>query len=208
MHARLLLACAIPLLAQAVAAQAADIAIVEAPPVAVSPDIDPARFGWGGAYVGVSAGYAWLKDVDYAPAPGLPNPLYDQGEDWVFGAHAGYLHQFGPVLLGAEVEAMRLDIDYEFFNFITVEDAVSAKARGGVAWDRLLLSAHAGGVYARTNFMGLKDWGWTAGAGVDYAITDHITLGAQYSHYEFTEFDGTRIDATIDLVTARFGYKF
>lgn len=171
-------------------------------------DIDPKRFGWTGFYAGVSAGYGWLEDVDYAPVPPFIAPLYDKGDDWVFGGHAGYLHQFGNFVVGAEAEALRLDITYEGFDFITIDNAYVLKARGGYAFDRLLVSGNVGAVYAATNYMGLKDWGWAAGAGVDYAVSDRITVGLHYDHFNFSEFDGTQIDATIDLVTARVGYKF
>lgn len=189
----------IAVLLLASAAQAADIKVIDAP------DVDARRFGqWEGAYVGVSAGYGWLRDVMKVTTPFV----YDQGEDWVIGAHAGYLRQYGDFVVGAEVEATRLDIDYDLANYITVENAYSAKLRAGYAVDRVLLSAHAGGVYSTTNFMGLKDWGWTAGFGVDYALTDKVTIGAQYSHYRFENFDKSQIDADINLVTGRIGIKF
>lgn len=175
-----------------------------ADPAVIGSDINPARFGWQGAYLGVSGGYAWLKDVDNSFTPPLP----DRGEDWNVGVYGGYLAQFGNFVAGAEVEANRLNIDYEFLSFITVKSSYVVKARAGYAFDRFLVSGHAGGVYATTNFMGLKDWGWEAGAAIDYALTDNVTLGAQYSHYGFNDFDGTAIDAKIDLVSARLGYKF
>ncbi|KFB08437.1 outer membrane protein [Nitratireductor basaltis] len=162
------------------------------------------RFGWTGAYAGLSAGYGWLEDVDYAQTPPFP----DEGEDWIFGAHAGYLHSFGNFVVGAEAEAMRLDINYEAYSFITVENSYAFKLRAGYAFDRFLLTGHAGAVYATTDFMGLEDWGWTAGAGIDYAVTDNIVVGAQYTHFEFEQFDTSMIDATLDLATIRIGYKF
>lgn len=192
-----LLAAAI-LLCVSGAARAADPQIIQ------SPSIDPERFGWSGAYVGATVGYAWLEDVDYSFTP----PFRDKGEDWIFGGHVGYLHQFGNFVVGAEFEAMKLDIAYENFDFITVEDAYVAKARVGFAIDRFLISGHGGAVYATTNFAGLKDWGWAAGAGVDYALTDNIIVGAQYTRFGFTSFDGTQIDADIDTVTARVSFKF
>jgi len=175
-----------------------------ADPAVVNADVDPARFSWQGAYIGAAGGYAWLKDVDNSFTPPLP----DKGSNWNVGAYGGYLAQFGNFVAGAEVEANRLNIDYEFLNFITVERSYVVKARAGYAFDRFLVSGHAGAVYAETNFMGLKDWGWEAGAGIDYALTDNVTIGAQYSHYGFNNFDGTEIDAKIDLVSARLGYKF
>lgn len=166
--------------------------------------VDPARFGWQGAYVGIAGGYTWLKDVDNSFSP----PIRDKGQDWLVGAYAGYLAQFGNFVVGGEAEANRLGVTYDLFNFITVENSYVVKARAGYAFDRFLVTGHAGGAYITTNFMGLKDWGWEAGAGVDYAVTDHLTVGAQYSHYGFTKFDGTLLDAHTDMLSGRVGYKF
>lgn len=169
-----------------------------------SPEIDPARFAWDGVYLGVAGGYAWLNDIDYQFAV----PFRDAGRDWVYGAYVGYLHDFGGGFVGgAEFEAMKVDITYDNFSFITVDDAYTVKARAGYGWDRVLLSGHIGGTYATTN-IGLEDWGLAIGAGVDYALTDYVTVGAQYSHHTFSRFDGTLIDATLDVATARFGLKF
>ena len=107
------------------------------PAVIAADKVSPARFAWDGAYLGASIGYSWLKDVDYQFDP----PLHDQGEDWVIGAHAGYLAQFGGIVVGAEVEAMRLDIQYEGFDFITIENAFVPKARVGYAIDRFWSAA-------------------------------------------------------------------
>ena len=132
------------------------------PDVITAPDVDPARFGWTGGYMGMSAGYGWLKDVDRQFVPAL----HDEGQDWVFGAHLGYLLGYGNFVGGAEVEATRLDIDYELFNFITVKNAYAFKARAGVSWDRFLFTGHGGTVFTDTN-VNLKDWGWTYGDDVD-----------------------------------------
>ena len=173
------------------------------PEIISSPEIDSARFGWGGVYGGISGGYVWLKDVDYQ----FPVPLHDGGRDWVYGAHVGYMHDLGGLVAGAEFEAMRLDVAYDLFNFITTDNAYTVKARAGYGWDRLLFSSHIGATYTTTN-IGLDDWGLTLGAGIDYALTDHITVGAQYSHHSFKSFDNTMIDATLDVTTARVGFKF
>lgn len=175
--------------------------------------VSPAQFDWSGFYVGASAGYGWLEDVDYAPPPPIPAPFYDEGDDGIFGAHIGYLHQFGSFVAGLEAEATRLDIRYENFDFVTVDNAYAFKARAGAAFDRILLTGHVGAVYVTTNFeppafTDLEDWGKVAGVGVDFAITDHLVAGVSYDHMWFEEFDGTRIDAELDLLRARLSFKF
>ena len=178
---------------------AADPEIINAP----SSDVDPARFGWTGGYVGMSAGYAWLRDVDRQFTPAL----HDKGQDWIAGVHAGYLFGAGNFVAGAEVEANRLDINYELFNFIKITESVAVKAKVGYAWNRFLFTGHAGGAYVGTN-VGLEDWGMVYGAGIDFALTDQFTVGGQYSRFAFKRFDNTLIDAKIDLLTARVGVKF
>jgi outer membrane immunogenic protein len=162
----------------------------------------PAIQDWTGAYIGASVGYGWLRDVDYFFTP----PLRSKGDDVIFGGHFGYLHQMGSFVLGAEAEFMRLDINFEGFP-IDAENSFALKARGGFAFDRLLLTGHAGAVYATTN-IDLKDWGWVVGGGIDYLITDNFVAGISYDHFEFDRFDGTLIDAKLNLVKARLSYKF
>jgi outer membrane immunogenic protein len=157
---------------------------------------------WGGPYVGMSLGYGWLRDVDYSFVP----PLRSSGEDVIFGGHFGYLHQFGAFVLGAEGEFTRLDINFEGFP-IDAENSFAIKARGGFTFDRLLVTGHGGAVYATTN-IGLQDWGWVVGGGVDYLITDNVIAGFTYDHLRFHQFDGTLIDAKLNLIKARLSYKF
>lgn len=161
-----------------------------------------AALDWSAPYFGISGGYGWLRDVDRSFAP----PLRSSGDDIVFGAHAGYLHQFGAFVVGGEAEYMRLGINFEGFP-IDVDDAVSAKARAGFAFDRLLLTGHAGATYISTN-IGLKDWGRVAGAGADYLLSEHVAAGVSWDHMQFKRFDGTLIDGQIDLVKARLDFRF
>lgn len=167
-----------------------------------TPDIDPARFGWTGFYAGGAIGYGWLSDVDYSFVP----PLRSSGEDWVYGVHAGYLHQFGNFVVGVEGEYLKLDIQFEGLP-VYAEDAYTVRARGGYAFDRFLFTGHAGASYVTTN-IGLEDWAWVVGAGIDYAVTDNVTIGANYTHMRSDSYDDTLIDAEIDVITARVGVKF
>ena len=123
------------------------VALAADPEVVPSPDVDPARFGWSGVYVGASVGYAWLRDVDNQFAV----PLHDEGQDWNVGGHIGYLQQFGDFVVGAEAEAQAIDIQYELLSFIKVNNFYTLKGRAGFAFDRFLISGHLGGTYATTN---------------------------------------------------------
>lgn len=160
------------------------------------------EYGWSGLYAGVTGGYGWLRDVDRAFVP----PLVSRGDDWVIGIHAGYLHQWNSMVIGAEVAYSSLDIQFDNFP-ISVEDAATIRVRAGFAYQKWLFSAHGGATYATTN-IGLDDWGYNLGLAVEYMLTENITAGVQYDHHNFKRFDGTLIDATVDTLTLRVGYKF
>jgi outer membrane immunogenic protein len=177
-------------------------------PVVSADNVSPERFGWDGAYAGVTAGYGWLKDVDYAFTP----PLRSEGEDWIFGGHAGYLYSWNNVVVGAEAEALNLDIQFAGLP-VWASEAYTLKGRLGYAWDRLLFTGHLGGSYVITRssipiYNGLADWALTYGAGIDYAFTDNAIVGVSYSHMTSDRYDGTQIYADIDTLTLRLGYKF
>lgn len=226
---RKILGIAAVLLPVSFGALAADV--VEAPEEAVieaPAEVAPERFGWTGIYVGASGGHGWLSDKDNGPLlPLLPLGFEDKGNDWAYGAHAGFLYQFNNgFVAGAELEHLQLGIKFEnlgkLFDAlgmpdanVTAESATTLRLRGGFAYDRVLFTGHVGGGYVKTSLPAglgvpteLADWGINAGVGVDYALTDNITAGMQYSHYKFEEFDGTKIDAKVDTLTARVGYKF
>jgi opacity protein-like surface antigen len=69
--------------------------------------------------------------------------------------------------------------------------------RVGFAWDRSLAYAKGGGAWTDTSYslsgntgaltLGtggttLDRWGWTAGGGIEYALTNHWTALAEYDH--------------------------
>lgn len=159
------------------------------------------EYGWAGVYAGVTGGYGWLRDVDRSFVP----PLVARGDDWIVGAHAGYLYQWNQMVVGAEVAYQFMDIQFDGFP-IWVEDATTARVRVGIAHQKWLFTAHAGATYATTN-IGLDDWGYNLGLAVEHMFTENITAGIQYDHHSFDSFDGTLIDATVDTVTLRVGFK-
>lgn len=178
------------------------------PEVISAPQPTSERFGrWTGGYVTLSAGYGWLKDFDERFAP----PLESAGQDVVFGMSAGYLHEFGHVVVGAEAGYQYQRIVFEglpaFFPLIRSEEAWALRGRLGVSYDRLLVTANLGAIYANTN-IGMEDWGWALGASADYLVTDNVFAGLGYEHQFYRNFDGVPLDADVDTVNLRLGYKF
>jgi outer membrane immunogenic protein len=171
----------------------------------------------------------------------------DDNDGFVGGAHAGYNFQFGSIVLGAEadIEATGIGGGREFAfvdrfgNTYTVNSGNdidwqgSVRGRVGFAFDRALIYATGGLAFADFagngetftgpfgTFFGSRDdgveWGWTLGAGVEYAFTNNLTTRVEYRYTNF-ERGGNRFNEVafssggddVDFHTVRAGvsYKF
>ena len=172
---------------------------------------DPGKggFSWTGAYVGVT--YGSNSIVDYDPTFIL-GPTTFTGEVQKFGVHAGYQFDMGRFSIGAEYEYMPLDMQFVDNGGIGpipvyVEDVHALRGRIGLNIDRVQIYALAGMSYYTVN-VGFADWKPNVGVGFDIAVTDHVILGAQYSHGWYGEFDGQPFEGKFDQYAVRIGYKF
>ncbi|KAB0269563.1 outer membrane protein [Microvirga brassicacearum] len=137
-------------------------------------------FTWTGFYVGVNAGYGWnANDNNDLVDPITGIAIGGGGDDggFVGGAQLGYNYQMGMFVLGAETDIQYADLGNRIrFEGLGVIDNGSdneffgtTRLRAGVAFDRFLAYATGGVAYADSNF------GWTVGAGVEYAFTNNLT---------------------------------
>lgn len=183
-------------------------AATASPAMAADPMVDtPAEsstYSWSGVYIGVQAGGGWGKadlSNDFIPAD---RKTFDPSGAFG-GGHVAALWQFGQIVAGVEAEANFAgikdggDISVPVGNFFDtkIQWFGSLDAKIGVPMDRLLVYGTGGvafgGIEMAQNFTFLSEThsetntavGWTAGAGVDYAMTDQIILGAQYRYYDF-----------------------
>jgi len=217
-------------------ASAADLAVkapvYKAPPVILS--------DWAGFYLGVHGSYGWGSTtfdgrpwLDAKPQGGLG------------GVQAGYNWQFGQVVAGVEGDFSWADIkessvtsgilanlqtgvQFPLSREVKFDELATARARlgyaifpgilayatGGGAWGHSDATFSGGPVFASSSADG---WGWSAGAGVEYKLTDHLLLRAEYLHYGFSSFNYNRsnivphtVTGTTDIDVARAGlsYKF
>jgi outer membrane immunogenic protein len=135
----------------------------------------PAAFNWTGFYLGGHGGYSFVS------GPGIT-------DGYEVGAQVGVNRQFGQFVVGIETSG-------GFVDWGPVTGAGSVRARGGYAFNRFLTYATGG--------MGIEDSiGWTVGAGVEYALTDHWIIGAEYLHHDFI--GGHKAD----VLTGRVSYMF
>ncbi len=231
----------------ATAASAADMAA----PVAGSA-YDWSGF-YAGAHIGVADGHIRATDVQQ-PSGGFFTDLVPAGtEGFSFhdtniagGVHAGYQFQSGQFVFGGEATWTATGIDKTITSpYFPDSDTETGKlkhyatvvGRVGYAFDRFLVYAKGGyaggevGFRARDNNALVtyeqNDWhnGYAVGAGIDYALTDKLVLGVDYTHIDLGSKTGTgpnvfddgslganpetfKIKARADVVMARLSYKF
>ncbi len=205
-------------------AMAADAIVYNEPaPVAVAN-----TFSWEGAYVGVNAGYGFGKmkqDEIFSNKP----------RGFVGGIQAGYNWQFDQIVAGIEADfqgsTMKKSVEY-----YDAAGAYDYTAQGKVQWfgtvrgrlgadiaERTMLYGTAGLAYGKVKAT-LSDAtdsisasktraGWTAGAGVEHAFTDNVTLKTEYLYTDLGKaklFDADVAKVKTNFHTVRVGvnYKF
>ncbi len=170
--------------------------MVQSPEPAPAPMATPApSFDWTGFYVGGQLGYNWATSV----SPGGNDSSLDSG------LNAGYNYDLGNWVVGVEGS-----YDWTNDNFGTgtgIDGIAQGKIKVGADLGRTLLYGTGGVAYARGDSSGNKV-GYVVGAGVDFAATDHIIVGAEYDFNSFTGIDPVGTDANVHQFTARIGYKF
>lgn len=183
---------AIAVMVSAGAALAGGPVVVVQPPVVVTPS-QPA-FNWTGAYAGVHGGFGTLNDGG------------GTGDVTFYGAHVGYLHDFGSIVAGAEVS-------YTSFDQTTWADRMSsARLKGRVGFDagRFLPYVTGGvGMYMSD----IQGYGMTfvAGGGADFAVSDHLRVGGEIlweGRNPFTFSGGATFPLNIYEGTLRLSYAF
>jgi outer membrane immunogenic protein len=203
------------------AASAADLIVSEPAPVAV---VDTVSNNWDGAFIGAFAGYGWgtVSNDDLYLAP------VDEETDsdgWQLGVTAGYNFTVSEALVAGIVA----DVAWADINGATAEGLEyntdwtgSVRGRLGINAGSFLPYITAGVAFANNTVTDTVNsyedtqlhTGWTAGAGVEFAVADNISLDVQYrySDYGTASYDlgGTDYDfgLTSHAVTAGINFKF
>ncbi|WP_342359493.1 outer membrane protein [Terrarubrum flagellatum] len=233
---KLLLASA-ALVAISSAAFAADLPSRKGPPPA--PVYVPA-FSWTGFYVGLQGGYSWGRVTGTSTtAPGglfLGSYGYD-ANGGLFGAHAGYNYQFTPNLV-AGIEG---DIEWADLKKTGIASTGllaertkldwqgSVRGRFGFALDRALIYATGGVAFADishnvttipggVSVLNYSDTraGWTLGGGIEYALTNNITVRGEYRYTDYGRISASNLVTgvadskkfTTNAIRAGVSYKF
>lgn len=149
---------------------------------------------WSGLYAGGQLGYG---DIGSSPAA-------LGGDGMTGGLFAGYRADFGQFVAGVEGNFDWADIDLGAGASL---DSVSRlKVIGGYDAGPALIYGTVAAVRADTTLG--ADNGWGLGVGVDYAVTDRMTLGAELMEHRFDNFRGTGTDIDATTLNARVGFRF
>ena len=198
---------------------AADLGVISQP--APQEFLPVSSFSWTGFYAGVNGGYA-----SGVVTPNNSDELDVDGG--IFGAQIGYNQDLGGFVLGAEADVQwsgvegsgptgfGTDASAELNSFGTV------RARAGVALDRALIYGTGGfawGSLTGSSSFGpgytddLTTTGYAVGAGVEFALTDNVTVKGEYLYTAFEDqpiFEDTPVagEADFSFHTVRAGVKF
>ncbi len=210
------------LLAVPFAAKAADVPI-KAPFYKSAPAMS--YYNWTGFYAGVNAGYGmgtstWsvLPGTDIKPKGGL------------FGGTVGYNWQSGAIVYGLEGDfdwsgvKGRVPCGIVFTCETSSSWLATFRGRVGFAFDRWLPYVTAGGAYgnvkATSSILGLSasesssQFGWTFGAGLEYAFLGNWTAKLEYLYVDLGNFNPlpapavNNISFKENIVRVGLNYKF
>lgn len=170
--------------------------VVEAPVVAPAPAAVVPAADWTGFYLGAQAGRV-DGTLSFAETD-----LDASGSS--YGLHAGYLHDFGRFVGGAELAWDKLSgVELDGVDGDRDGSVLRAKLLAGYDAGRFLPYATVG--YADLSLDGVNGAddaegnGYFYGLGAKFAVTDKIMLGGEILKNEFSDFndvDGQDIDAT------------
>ena len=144
----------------------------------------------------------------------------DQDGKVAWSVHAGYDYQMGNFVVGAVVEGGQSNFKNSVTAFSTtpanyvltreLDWDAAARLRAGVAFGTGTLIYGTGGLayakiknsFATTNTFNTftetnrtdKDWGWTAGGGIEQKVSQNFSIGVLYKYTRFND-DGYTVNA-------------
>jgi outer membrane immunogenic protein len=194
------LAAAVSALALASAAQAADLIIDEPAPTVGIVDVGG---NWDGVYIGAFAGYGagtfeWSDTADV--------------EGWLLGAAVGANFTVTDGIVAGVVGDIAWSDIGDDDGFFDINWAGSLRGRLGFDGGAFLPYLTAGLAVAGTEIEGIDAThiGWTAGAGVEFAATEDLSVDLlyRYSDYGTQSYNGTDVSLNTHQVTIGLNWHF
>jgi outer membrane immunogenic protein len=216
-------AATVALLVASIAAEAADMPI-KAPYYKGPPRSVVSYYNWTGFYAGINGGYGFGSSDWSSPAVSM------KPKGGMFGGTVGYNYQAGSIVYGLEGDfnwsGVKGDVACGAFSCETKSDWLATfRGRIGYAMDRWLPYITAGGAYGNievsstnpaTTAVSKDQFGWTAGAGLEYAFLGNWTAKLEYLYVDLGNFEcGTGcavptndVSFKENIVRAGLNYKF
>jgi outer membrane immunogenic protein len=200
--------------AAAIAATLATPVLAADMPMPVKAPEAPIVWSWTEFYFGVHIGYAdantsWCTDAFAVNcAAGQGDRISQNPYGYAVGGQFGYRWQAtNNIVLGAEymLDGTQINItspshlDPNGTRYSSFNNLESATGQLGFAFDRTLIYGKAGWALTSVNFdaadtvtgadLSNPQWkwvqGWTAGAGLEYMLWTHVSIGVDYNYYQF-----------------------
>ncbi len=164
---------------------------------------------WTGPYIGANLGYQIGTVYNWDADPG----------GIAGGVQAGYLWQSGQIVLGGEVDLQASGAEDTFANYKFSNPWFgTVRGRVGYALNNILLYGTGGLALGQLNVEGFGGsesnllGGWSLGAGLEVALTQHVSVRAEYLYADLsdTNYVLTGMNHGIESSILRFGlnYKF
>lgn len=167
-------------------------------PVPVAPAPVARGADWSGFYAGGQLGYGRAESDAFG----------EDGEDFLYGAHAGYNYDFGQFVLGGELDVDGTNIS-DSDSGIDLDAVARLKLRAGYDAGQYMPYVVAGAAQAYTGgALDDDDTGAFAGVGLDYQMSPNLRVGGEILRHQFDDFadSGADIDAT--TISGRVSYNF
>ena len=169
------------------AASAADLSAPYTPPPATT-YTPPPSWSWTGPYAGLVGGYGWATP----------------GNGWEGGGYIGYNIQTNThLVVGVEgdlLAAGKTDNNWD----------ATLRGRVGYAFNRVLLYGTGGVAFGGLQNGGASstNTGWTAGVGVEAAVTQNVTARVEYRHTDLGGLPAGGGDYSSNDLLVGVGFKF
>ncbi|MEO8241000.1 MAG: porin family protein [bacterium] len=165
--------------------------IPPAAPVVYAPSVD-----WTGFYAGGSLGYGKFTGGN-------------DGQSALAGIDLGYRRDFGKAVVGAELSYDKNNIGENSAND-QINSTTGIKLLAGYDMGRTLVYASIGAAQAEAQIGGVTatDNGYSAGIGVDYALSDKWTVGGEIQSHRYDDFNNSGVNLKDTSLEMKVGFRF
>lgn len=198
-------------------ASAASSGTPDIPTITVNPLAVAASSGrdWSGFYLGGLYGSSTGGHDYFSTGSVTPNVTFGV-EGSSYGGFVGYNIQRNNLVYGAEISALSTDVQFDDGSFLdySFDYFADLKGRVGYAFGDALIFGSAGASLAHWigPFEEATVTGFNYGIGVDYAFSEHMFVGLEYTVRDMSsELDGSStvtLESDIQTIQLRFGYSF